>query len=239
MKQQNIAGYIVRLNQAKDADILLQLITDKGLLINAYAKGAKKPLSRKSYALDLLNLVAVRAEQKGDLYFVNEIRLIENTRSQLTSLHGLLALQCLCEIASKFALFAEESVDLYLDLVSAARSLNDENNANLVAAFMLKLLSQQGVLPNLKIDNATQTAITIYFGFVPGEVGYKDGTGRLIDDRIVKSQLFLLNADLEHASKLKLTVEEQQQMLEIVADWVASYLGEGLKSILSFINSNK
>jgi DNA repair protein RecO len=237
---ENITGYIIRVVPAKEADLVLHVITTQGNKVVCYAKGTRKQNSRKAHALDLLNLVTLKVSSKTELAFVNEVKLMSSQRSRLSSLHGLMTIQMVCELLEQFS-YNEDQPQLFIWLENLIPVINDQDNLLLVSNLAIRLLALQGMLPQLKEDALTgQEILSDSRQITPETIGYINSQvldQNPVSDRLVKCQLFMLRNPFGEVIKLGLSRTEQLQLLDMHLNWVEQYSERRLKSRQVFLQS--
>ena len=230
---ENLTGFVLKTFAAKESDLVVHVLSTKGVRATMYARGARKETSRKAYAIDLLNLVSVKLDRtKSELPYVNEIRLFSSQRPRLTTLHGLTTIQIVAELMDKFCLEEEEQPFLFILLENLVPYINEQNNVLLIAALALRLLQHAGGLPNLSHDVLNGALILADSQRVLApEIGYtvRDG-GQIISDRIYKVQRFILDNGFIEVLKLNLQPTELMQLLHIHLNWVETFIESPLRT---------
>ena len=74
-------GIIVKQIPLGESDKIITIITSKGLKIRAVAKGVRKPKSKLSGTIDLLNLVSVSVARGRNLDILSEAYALETFRT--------------------------------------------------------------------------------------------------------------------------------------------------------------
>lgn len=131
---------IKRINFA-EADKILTLYTTRLGKISAIAKGLRRPTSRKSGHLDLLNYAKVFLAEGKNLYIVTQAEVTNSFPQIKADLDkSALAFEA-CEVINKLTVEGEENKKLFQLLLDFLKTLTDEND---LVEFEKKLLSLLG-----------------------------------------------------------------------------------------------
>jgi DNA repair protein RecO len=226
MNFEPITGFIFRLYDAKEADKVVHLLNTEGKKMTLYARGVKKPKSRKAYAIDLLNHVKVKLERaQGEMLPISEIQLIQQPRRLVQDYQGILCLQTVCEIIS---IFATEEVDepaLYKNVENILSVKEIRSYDLLLVQMIFRFLYVAGMLPKLQLDVGTgenlNDAADVFFSDM--RVGFSNSrqTGDTVaPPRLLKSLRFLLVYDFNAGQKLGLEKDEVDQLLQLAQTWL-------------------
>lgn len=226
MNYEPITGFIYRIYDAKEADKVVYLLNENGQKQTLYARGVKKPKSRKAYAIDLLNHVKVKLERaQGEMLPISEIQLIKQPRRLVHDYPGILCLQTICEI---IGIFATEEVDepaLYRNVENILSVAEIRNYDLLLVQMIFRFLYISGMLPKLQLDVSSGENLNdesdIFFSDM--RVGFSNArqTGDTIaPPRLLKSLRFLLAYDFNAGQKLGLEKDEVAQLLQLAQSWL-------------------
>lgn len=236
--------FVIRKFNSGEADLILHLLDEQGIKVPCVAKGAKKPTSRKAHAIELLNLIDLKfSESNKGLPIIAELKLKQEPTLFKSSLVGIMWLQLIAEIIGFFAQEGQEQPALYRNLENLLNVKSDKSLPLLAAGFLLRLMYINGDIPNLNRDLESDSKLTaaenIYAN--PEQPGYvlKQPYPGLepIPNRLLKTQLFMLQYDFQQLQKIDLSLPEQIQLLQLHHDWFRHTIGKELITIKSFIQA--
>lgn len=240
LSQNSIEGIIIRTFKAKDADLVIHLLTKDGEQLSAIAHGVRKVSSRKAYAVDLCNQVRVKLNTGFNLPTVSEIKLTNNYPSFKKDGVGLMFVQFICELSDVFSQPEHPEPGLYNNIINLLSVYNPKKFGLLAAALVLRYLNLSGNLPRLDDDillsGTMETNTTRY---TTEAIGYTSNSqsGELISSRIYKVQKFILRSDFTSIHKLDITQSEELQLLNLHLQWLEISLGVKLRTSGMFIQS--
>ncbi|MFS8130573.1 MAG: DNA repair protein RecO [Candidatus Dojkabacteria bacterium] len=232
-------GIIYRVFNSGAQDKVVYLIQEDGTKLACIAKSVKKAGSRKAHALEIGNLVTLKA-LPGNLASITEMSLVKEFNDWKKDFKGMVLLQLLCEVMDDFCYEENKDVELY-EILYNTLEYGSEKQLFAASAFLLELLDHSGVLPELDKCLVTEDSLSsdnIYN--VPGEVGYvKDSVvkennlytnSEKIDPRIYKTQRFILGTSLKEGLKIKLSGEEESKLFILHLNWLENLMSVKIKS---------
>ena len=110
-------GIIVKQIPLGESDKIITIITSKGLKIRAVAKGVRKPKSKLSGTIDLLNLVSVSVARGRNLDILSEAYALETFRTIKEDLASTSRALYIAELTDIFTVEGAPSENLYLSLI--------------------------------------------------------------------------------------------------------------------------
>lgn len=154
MAKGTYAAEVVILGKTKlgEADCIVRMLGRSGELIEAVAKGARKPSSVLSAQLEPSNRVQLLLVRGSSLDLVKESRLISSSGLLRTDPAYAAAAACVCEFAAKAAqkgLEMPRFFDLTIASIDALGMSAPERICLAVAAYLLKAAAMLGSRPSL------------------------------------------------------------------------------------------
>ena len=140
-------GVIVRQMPLGESDRIITIITSKGGKIRAVAKGVRKPKSKLSGHIDLLNLVTTSVARGRNLDIISEAHALETFRTikeNLTSTARALYIAELTDIFTVEGAPSENIYNLFFDTLKILES--GTSNKMWIRNFELKLLEISGFM---------------------------------------------------------------------------------------------
>lgn len=142
---------VLRKTRLGEADMIVRMIDERGSLLEAIAKGARRPQGSLSGRMELFNRVKVHCAQGKNLDVVKEARLVRaGGRLHSDPAYGSAA-SCVAEFAGR-TIQPELEAPRYFDLTDAAFAALDEAEPRrlpaLVAAYVFKASAMLGMKPS-------------------------------------------------------------------------------------------
>lgn len=220
---QRITGFIINQFNAKEADKVVHILAADGDKHPILVKGVKKSTSRKAHAIDLLNLVEVKAAAGVQVPVADDVKLQNNFSIIKKNYKGLCFVQSVCEL---FAMQAQEGVEdvAIFDLLNSSLPVVTPDNLDLMLAYIyLRMIKLSGNLPELSIDvvigDQIDSSKNIYWQIPVGFTNDPSEQDLLVPSTIYKSLRFLEICSGPQAAQLSLTLAQQKQILRIVFSW--------------------
>jgi DNA repair protein RecO (recombination protein O) len=134
-----------------EADRLLTLLTPTHGKVNAIAKGARKPISKKTGHVELFTHVDMLISKGRDLFIIAQAEVIQPYISLRDDLRRSAYASYIAELATRFILDEDTHTHTAFDLLNAAFGwLNDGDDPRLaVRYFEMGLLDDAGFRPEL------------------------------------------------------------------------------------------
>lgn len=232
-------GYIFRLFLAQESDQIVHLLTTQGSRQVLAAKGARKNTSRKAHALDLLNLVEVKAVERGEIPTISEIKLVDQNLQIKQGYTNLIFAQFVCELIHLHVQghAAEPGFARNLENLLAVTSI--QKPLLLGTALMLRFLYVAGLLPELNIDIQTGTKLDQKKIWPLNDPGFTNTPQAIqpLNPRLIKSLQFCMRATFTQTQQLDLSLEEQQILFNLLRDWTQTSLQAALRSANLLLDS--
>lgn len=220
---QRITGFIINQFNAKEADKVVHILASDGDKHPILIKGVKKSTSRKAHAIDLLNLVEVKAASGVQVPVADDVKLQNKFSAIKKNYKGLCFVQAVCEL---FTMQAQEGVEdtAIFELLNSTLPVVDPDNLDLMLAYIyLRMIKLSGNLPELSIDVITgdqiESAKNVYWQIPVGFTNDQSEQELLVSTAIYKSLRFLEICSGPQATQLSLNTQQQKQILKIVFSW--------------------
>ncbi len=232
-------GIIFKIKDFSEADKLVSILGKKRGRIDAIAKGARRPTSRKTGSVDLFNKGKFSFAEGKSLDILTEAELLDSSEKIKEDL-GI----------SKYLFYFAELIDVFFPEVSQGEELfdyfselldtiNKENKDYIRLSFELKLLQVGGFGPNLDNCNLCGEALKENVERVAhagSEIGFicrkhlTDQNFSLISDRAIKTVKFISEKDIEDAPRIKLDKDDLDLLKKLNKIWIQSIIGKEIKS---------
>jgi DNA repair protein RecO (recombination protein O) len=147
-------GFILRLIQAQEADVIIRIISSNGEKISGFAKAGLKSRKRFGGALEPLTHIGFRAIKKPDkdLFFLEETEVRHEFQNLRKDFDRLTAATYIAELTELGIHEGLENPEVYNLIGAAFRGLDSGFPADkLTRQFEVKLLSLLGWLPGFQI----------------------------------------------------------------------------------------
>ncbi len=206
-KTRNIKGIIYRIFNSRATDKIIHLINTKGSKEAMLAKGARKPTSRKSSAIEIGNLINAKIVDGYSLPILQDIKIDNEYKHWKDSIEGITSIQFIFEILGHFCYEESEENELFRDLQETLES-NNKDYFFILSILLLKVLESTGHSPSV----------------IQGESEAE------YDERLLKTQKFILKTNIYNALRVNLSLEEKKKMLKLHVEWVEQIIERELKS---------
>jgi DNA repair protein RecO (recombination protein O) len=233
-------GFILRIIQAQEADVIVRILTTQGEKISAFAKAGLKSRKRFGGALEPLTQVdflAIKKENQ-DLYYLQETQMRYEFKKLRLDFERLTAATYLSELAELGAQEGLETPEIYNLLGAAWKALEGGYSiAGVTRQYEIKLLSILGWLPGfLECAQCQKSGVPLSLQSDLGLVVCSD-CGNSSIGVSVETQSVLAKLLGTSISKNELTDEEAYQVQKITGPLFQSHLhGQKLKA-LQFLGS--
>jgi DNA repair protein RecO (recombination protein O) len=142
---------VLRTWKLGEADRIASLLTRTRGKVRAVAKGARKARSRFGARVEPGSHLSLQLyEGRGELDTITQAEAVDPMAAIRGDLHRLGRAAVLLEVADHASLDHQPNAALYHLLLGALRSLEGADRPLVVAGFLLKLLAQEGVEPDLE-----------------------------------------------------------------------------------------
>jgi DNA repair protein RecO (recombination protein O) len=144
-------GIVLRTWKLGEADRIANLLTRTNGKVRAVAKGARKARSRFGARVEPgMHLSLQLYAGRGELDTITQAESVDPMTATRGDLQRLGRAAVLLEVADHASLERQPNARLYHLLLGALRSLEQADRPLVVAGFVLKLLAQEGVQPDLE-----------------------------------------------------------------------------------------
>jgi DNA repair protein RecO (recombination protein O) len=143
-------GVVLRTWKLGEADRIASVLTRTNGKIRAVAKGARKVRSRFGARVEPGTHLALQLYAgRGELDTITQAQAVDAMAATRSDLHRLSRAAVMLEVSEHASLDRQPNAPLYHLLLGALRSLDRDDQPLVVAGFVLKLLAQEGVQPDL------------------------------------------------------------------------------------------
>jgi len=141
---------VLRTWKLGEADRIVSLHTHDHGKVRGVAKGVRRTKSKFGARLEPLSHVAIQLYRgRGDLDTITQVETVDRFATLRTDPDRFARAQALLEAVDQVAQDREPDRDLHVMLVRALRTLDQNDSPLVVAAFFLKLLAHEGLMPHL------------------------------------------------------------------------------------------
>jgi DNA repair protein RecO (recombination protein O) len=141
---------VLRTWKLGEADRIASLLTRTNGKVRAVAKGARKVRSRFGARVEPGTHLALQLYAgRGELDTITQAEAVDAMAATRSDLHRLSRAAVMLEVSDHASLDRQPNAALYHLLLGALRSLDRQDQPLVVAGFVLKLLVQEGVQPDL------------------------------------------------------------------------------------------
>lgn len=199
------AAIVLRTYKLGEADRIVVLLTRRGGKVRSVAKGVRRTRSKFGSRLEPGSYIDVQLhEGRGDLDIVTQAETLSNHRRTREDLRRLTHASALLEAVDQLALDREPNRRLFDMLIGGLRTIEEEDPALVVGAFYLKLLSNEGVEPELSscIECRSSDGPFVWAVDAGGIRCRSCGSGRVISDDALSVSRAVLGGGLRAALTL-------------------------------------
>lgn len=196
-----------RIYNASHDDKIVNVITDEGSKHASLIKGARKPNSKKSSFLEMGNLLTIKSIEGYAIPIVTDLSVSNEHSHWKKDYKSSIALQFMCDVVDKFCFESMEEKKLFSVFRDALESNLPSEVIYICAIFAIKILEATGHEPNFD------------------EIDLEK-----VDDRIVKTQKFILRSDFKNSLRVNLSPDEKKKMLKLHVTWIENAIEKELKS---------
>lgn len=141
---------VLRTWKLGEADRIVSLHTREHGKVRGVAKGVRRTKSKFGARLEPLSHVAIQLYRgRGELDTITQVETVDRFAALRSDPDRFARAQALLEAVDQVAQDREPDPDLHVMLVRALRTLDDNDSPLVVAAFFLKLLAHEGLMPLL------------------------------------------------------------------------------------------
>jgi DNA repair protein RecO (recombination protein O) len=142
---------VLRTYKLGEADRIVVFLTEENGKVRAVAKGVRKTMSKFGARLEPMSHVKLLLYRGKELDIVSQAESVEPLAPMLSSLDRASQGIAVLEAADQLALEREPNPQLYRMVVGVLRTIADRPAALVVPAFYWKLLSAEGLRPELDV----------------------------------------------------------------------------------------
>jgi len=144
-------GVVLRTYKLGEADRIVVFLTEDNGKVRAVAKGVRKTMSKFGARLEPMSHVKLLLYRGKELDIVSQAESVEALAPMLSSLDRASQGIAVLEAADQLALEREPNPQLYRMVVGVLRTIADRPAPLVVPAFYWKLLSAEGLRPELDV----------------------------------------------------------------------------------------
>ncbi len=235
-----VEAIILKRTDVGEADRLLTLYTPDHGKLRAVAKGARKPSSRKTGHVELLNRAALMIAVGHDLDIITQADTLESFLTLRNDLDRLSYAYYFAELVDRFTEEEEENRQVYDLLLEALRWLEKTEQLLRTARFFeLRLLDAVGYRPQLqRCVNCGQELSPEENFFTPEGGGVLDPRCRdshrdsqAVSLNALKVLRFMQNREYAEVDKLTISPKIQAEIEQLLHYNLTHWLERNLKSI--------
>lgn len=200
-------GVVLRTVKLGEADRIVTVLTAERGKIRAVAKGVRKPGSKIGARLDPTSHVSLQCYEGRDLDTVTQVETIDAFRTIREHYGCLTHAIAMLEAVDQITPDHEPNDVVYRMLVGALRTLDEQPNPLVAAAFFWRLLSVEGFQPGLEACVRCGAGAP-FLAFDPGEGGVLCGAcAQFAGRRVEPAVLTLLGLIVDGEVRRALTTE--------------------------------
>lgn len=240
MADYNVEAIVVRVKAFGEADRLVHLLTREAGKVRVVARGARRPKSRFTPAMQLFTHCQVQVYRGRTLDGVRQVEILESFRALREDLDRMAHAMYACELADEMVLEHQPSEPVFSLLLDLLRVLASPQSAPgpPLAAFQLQLLTLAGFRPELGqcvVCGGPVAGLEVRLS--PAEGGIlcercAAGAGRvlLVARGAMEAMRFLQSAGVRRAGVLRLQEGLWEQARRAIEDFVEFRLERRLRS---------
>ena len=142
-------GVVLRTYKLGESDRIIVLLTEHHGKVRAVAKGVRKTKSKFGGRLEPMSHIQLLLHEGRDLDIVNQVDTVESLAPLMIDLDHMTRGMAVLEAVDQMAMDREPNPQLYRMLVGVLRTSAISDSPLVVPAFFWKLLSLEGVRPEL------------------------------------------------------------------------------------------
>jgi DNA repair protein RecO (recombination protein O) len=237
----NDLGIIFKIRDFGEADKIVSVLGKRKGRIDAIAKGARRPTSRKTSSIDLMNFGKFSFAEGKNLDILTEVQLEDSFEVIKNNFKISKHLFYLSELIDSFFPEVSQGEEVFELLSDVLNSLDESNYPLLSSTFELKLLDISGFGPNVHSCTLCGDEIITGVKRVPhsgSEIGFicakhlnKESVEiSEVPDRIIKILRFLIEEDVDKVLGLKILDDDFSFINKLNRLWLQSIIGKPIKS---------
>lgn len=235
---------VLRTRKLSESDLILSLLAGDGSLLEAVAKGARKPNNSFATRLDLFCESEVLLARGKNLDIASEVRLVNGHDALRANVAKVYAaspiLDCLCQVALP-NLPVEHLFEMTASALQHIDSSSEEASPSITAAFLIKLFAILGFRPQLDScvfcgeERDSQSAGQVYVSFADG--GYvcsscaASAQGVYFENTTLSWASLLLASTFDGVVEQNVPVAASFEVLHFAHRWLRETQNINLKSL--------
>lgn len=235
---------VLRKTNLGESDLIVRMMDAEGRLLEAVAKGARKPNGSLSGRVELFNKVKVHCAQGKNLDILKEARLLRAGKMLHSDPAYGSAASCVAEFAAR-TIQPELEVRRYFELADAAFAALDGADAEhlpvIVAAYAFKASSMIGMRPSFghcvlcgaPVAPDSQSRISYIDGGNVCEECMAQVDSVAIDSNLLLWADALLSSTFEQISTMEIDASLSLDLLSMAGQWALTQADVRLKSMNS------
>lgn len=154
-------GIVLRTYRLGEADRIVVLLTEEHGKIRAIAKGVRKTRSKFGGRLEPLSCVLVQLHKGRELDIINQVETVDANTTIFGNLDSMTEAYAILEAVDQLVPDREPVPHIFKMLTGARRTLLTRPSPVVVPAFLWKLLSAEGLRPQLDVCSVCSESIRI------------------------------------------------------------------------------
>lgn len=151
-RYKKLLGYIISRHQSKDHDLVYRVFTQTRGTITALGKGTRSIVSTRANKLDTLNLVELDTYSRGDIYYINDVKLVEDYPNIKTNLDLLTIVSRLFYLIKNTIPEGQADQNIFDYIRLTMDNTDKEQKKRYVVSSMIELLDDSGFVKDTDID---------------------------------------------------------------------------------------
>ena len=235
---------VLKKTKLGESDLILTFLNEDGSLLQAVAKGARKPTCSFASRLELYAEVDLLCSKGRSLDIVKEARLVSSNDGMRFDIAKSTAAAPMAELLVKLAQPGLENGILFDASSAAFKYLNVCNaglEASVCAAFLLKSLAYCGLRPCFSqcvccgSDNVQAAGGMMRFSYAEGgcvcPMCHGDVDSLVVSARQIEVSKRLLHARFVELDELSLSLDDALSTLRLSRELICVHVGGKLKSL--------
>lgn len=144
-------GIVLRTYRLGEADRIVVLLTEEHGKVRAIAKGVRKTRSKFGGRLEPLSCVQVQLHRGKELDVISQVETVDANKAVFGDLDSMTEAYAILEAVDQLVPDREPVPHIYKMLAGARRTLLTRPSPIVVPAFLWKLLSAEGLRPQLDV----------------------------------------------------------------------------------------
>jgi DNA repair protein RecO (recombination protein O) len=230
MPNYSAEAIILSMRDFAEADKIVTLFSKEKGIIESIAKGARRPTSRKTPSIEILNIGKFSLATGRNLHILLEANISNQISSGFEN-EKLNYVFYISEILKNSLSHSDNSKEIWSNIISLIPYTKDYFFHALIK-LQLAILDELGMPPSFDFCAVTEKSLIENRSQRDGLIGYVVlEKGRIeISDRILKIQKFIQQKELSKTLKLQITEGDFNIIFAIQNDWIETALEREVKS---------